>query len=100
MYYFVEKILGNAEADTIDVYTALDMFLPGLFAYRSILAGNVPMAIPNLRDKAERDKWRNDILCTDPKVAGDKALPTCSTGTPEIDDSVYDRIRKLWRKLY
>lgn len=32
MYNFVEKILGNSEADVIDVYEALDMFLPGLFA--------------------------------------------------------------------
>lgn len=37
MYHFTEKILGNPEADTIDVYEALEMFLPGMFAYRSIL---------------------------------------------------------------
>ena len=32
---------GERNADTIDVYEALDMFLPGLFAYRSILAGGI-----------------------------------------------------------
>jgi len=96
MYHFVEKILGNPDADTIDVYEALDMFLPGLFAYRSILDGGVPKDIPNLRDKSIRDAWRNDRACTDPKVAGDMLLPTFSKGTPEIEDSVYDYMKKLW----
>ena len=41
MYNFVEKALGNEKADTIDVYEALDMFLPGMFAYRSILQGGI-----------------------------------------------------------
>ena len=77
MYYFCERILGDESADIIDVYEAADMFLPGLFAYRSILAGGIPMEIPNLRDKAERDKWRNDTACTDPKAAGDMLQPSC-----------------------
>lgn len=89
MYNFAEKILGNKDADTIDVYEAMDMFLPGMFAFRSILAGGIPMDIPNLRDRAERDKWRNDTACTDPKVAGDMLLPTRLGGTPDIDDAVY-----------
>ena len=96
MYFFVERILGNKTADIIDVYEALDMFLPGMFAYRSVLAGGIPMEIPNLRDKAVRDMWRNDTACTDPKTAGDKLLPTFSKGTPNIDDEVYDYIKSLW----
>ena len=98
MYNFVEKIKGNPEADIIDVYEALDMFLPGMFAYRSILDGSVPKEIPNLRDPKIRDLWRNDTACTDPKVAGDMLQPTFSKGTPDIDDSVYDRIRALWEE--
>ena len=96
MYYFVEKIKGDPDADVIDVYEAMDMFLPGMFAYRSILAGNIPMEIPNLRDPEVRELWRNDTACTMPNVAGDMLLPTSSLGTPEIDDSVYDRVRALW----
>ena len=96
MYYFIKKILGDEDADTIDVYEALDMFLPGLFAYRSVIAGGIPLAIPDLRDKAERDKWRNDTTCTDPKAAGDMLLPTFSKGTPEIPQEVYDRMARLW----
>ena len=96
MYYFIKKILGDEDADTIDVYEALDMFLPGLFAYRSVMAGGIPLELPNLRDKAERDKWRNDTTCTDPKAAGDMLLPTFSKGTPEIPQEVYDRMAQLW----
>ena len=98
MYYFIKKILGDEDADTIDVYEALDMFLPGLFAYRSVMAGGIPMELPNLRDKAERDKWRHDTTCTDPKAAGDMLLPTFSKGTPEIPQEVYDRMERLWNE--
>ena len=98
MYNFVEKLLGNPSADTIDVYEALDMFLPGMFAYRSILDGNIPKEIPNLRDKSIRDLWRNDTACTIPEKAGDMLQPTFSLGTPDIDDSVYDRVRTIWEE--
>ena len=98
MYYFIKKILGDEDADTIDVYEALDMFLPGLFAYRSVMAGGIPMELPNLRDKTQRDKWRHDTTCTDPKAAGDMLLPTFSKGTPEIPQEVYDRMAKLWNE--
>ncbi len=94
MYNFVSKIQGDKDADIIDVYEALDMFLPGMFAYRSVLEGGIPMDIPNIRDNAERDKWRNDTACTDPKVAGDMLLPVFSKGNPEIDDSIYKEVAK------
>ena len=97
MYHFTEKILGNPEADTIDVYEALEMFLPGMFAYRSILNGGIPMEIPNLRDKSIRDQWRNDTACTDPGVAGDMLLPTFSRGTPDIEDGVYEHMKNIWQ---
>lgn len=98
MYHFVEKLLGNPEADTIDVYEAIDMFLPGLFAYRSVLKGGVPVEIPNLRDKAVRDQWRNDTACTDPKTAGDMLIPSYSKGNPPIDDAVYEHVRLKWEE--
>jgi len=98
MYNFIEKIKGNPLADTIDVYEALDMFLPGMFAYRSVLDGGVPKSIPNLRDKAEREKWRNDTACTDPKTAGDFLLPVFSKGNPDISPDVYERMAKLFEE--
>ncbi|MDD4699146.1 MAG: Gfo/Idh/MocA family oxidoreductase [Oscillospiraceae bacterium] len=98
MYHFVEKIKGNPDADIIDAYEALDMFLPGLFAYHSILNGSKPMQIPNLRDKSIRDDWRNDTSCTDPKVAKDMLLPTAKNGTPDINDGIYAHVKRLWGK--
>lgn len=96
IWNFVEKLRGNKDADIIDIYEALDMFLPGMFAYRSVLNGNKSMEIPDLRDKAVREKYRNDTTCTDPKVAGDMLIPTLSTGTPDIPDEVYAEQKKLW----
>ena len=96
MYNFVRKIQGDPDADIIDVYEALDMFLPGLFAYRSILNGGIPMEIPNLRDKAVRDLYRNDTACTDPAVAGDQLIPVFSKGNPEIPDAIYQEVKRKW----
>ena len=96
MYNFVRKIQGYEDADTIDVYEAMDMFLPGLFAYRSILAGGIPMEIPNLRDKAVRELWRNDTACSDKRVAGDMYFPSFSKGIPDIPDEVYAKEREKW----
>ena len=95
MYFFCEKVLGH-EAEIIDVYEACDMFLPGLFAYRSVLAGGQPMDIPDMRDPVQREKWRNDTACTDPKAAGDMLQPSYSKGNPEIPDEVY----AYWRKKF
>lgn len=96
MYYFVEKILGHDNDEVIDIYEALDMFLPGMFAYRSVLNGGIPMEIPDLRNKAVRDAYRNDTMCTSPKAAGDMLIPSFSKGTPRIDPAVYDDVRRKW----
>ncbi len=96
MYHFVEKILGNEDADIIDVYEALDMGLCGMMAYRSILNGNIPMEVPNMRDKAVREKYRNDVACTDPEVAGDQLIPYFSKGNPDIPDELYEEMREKW----
>lgn len=95
MYNAVQHIRGNQNADVVDVYEALDMFLPGYFALLSAIEGGKPMTIPDLRDPAQRDKWRNDDACTDPKTAKGTLLPSYSKGTPEIPSSVYDRLRDM-----
>ena len=96
MYNFVRKIQGDPDADIIDVYEALDMFLPGLFAYRSVLNGGIPMEIPNLREKSVRDLYRNDTACTDPSVAGAQLIPVFSKGNPEIPDAIYQEVKRKW----
>jgi len=97
-HFFIEKILGRPDGMhySIDVYTAIDMGLVGLFAYRSALNGNEPMEIPNLRNKDERDKWRNDVVCTNPEIAGDQLIPCYPTGDLEYPDEVYENVRRMW----
>lgn len=98
MYHFCEKILGR-ENDSIDVYEAADMFLCGMFAYRSILAGGIPMRIPNLRDKAERDLWRDDTASTDAKTAGDLLLPENGRDHGELSDKIKALLEKSAYKI-
>lgn len=98
MKNFIDKLCGIKGADIIDVYEALDMFLPGHFAYRSILADGKSMDIPNLRNKEEREIWRNDVCCTDPSVAGDSLWHCNKNGNPEIDEAIYLRQQELCEK--
>lgn len=96
---FIEKILGGEDGKwSIDVYKAVDMGICGILAYRSVLAGNEPIPVPDLRNKNERDAYRNDHACTTPEVAGDQLLPV--TSFPEyqdpLPDEVYDRVREKW----
>ncbi len=100
-YYIMESFLGSIRGReeckkyAIDVYQAMDMSLPGFLAYRSILAGNQPMAVPDFRDPAQREEYRFDTACTDPKVAGDKLLPT-RYGEKELPpEAAYERCRSM-----
>ena len=97
MHYFIDRILGKDDGgQMIDVYSALDMFLPGLLAYKSVFLGNLPVDVPDFRKKEERDKYRNDTFCVDPKVGGAMCVPSYSKGNPDIPDSVYEKVREMW----
>lgn len=96
MYNFIEKVKGNPEAEIIDIYEAMDMFLPGMLGYRSVLKGNVSVPVPNFRNREEREMYRNETACTDPKVAGDMLIPSYSKGNPDISDAVY----QYWKGRY
>ena len=94
-YNFVEAALGR-EADYIDIYSAIDMCLCGIFAYRSILKGGIPMEIPNLRDKAEREKWRNDELSVFAPEGSPNKIPSNSQGITSMPDEVYAKQKELF----
>ena len=100
MHFFCEKLLGEADAETIDIYEAMDMFLPGLLAYRSVLNGGAPMQIPDFRDPKQREPFRNDTACTDPKVAGEQYIPSYSKGDPDVPQSVYDGWARKYKENY
>ena len=98
-HFFIERILGNPDGIkySIDVYRAVDMGICGILAYRSALKGNAPVRVPDLRNRAERDAYRNDNRCTNPKVAkGEDLLPCYPGGSMEYPDSVYENVRRLW----
>lgn len=96
-HFFLEKILGRPAGEwAIDVYTACDMGLCGLMAWRSVLAGNAPMEVPDFRKKEIRDRYRDDNACCTPEVAGDQLLPFTAYPLPEFSDEVYENVRKQW----
>lgn len=98
-HYFIEKILGNPEGAkySIDVYGAVDMGIVGILAYRSALAGGAPVAVPDLRDPAQRDAWRHDNRCTNPKIAsGEDLLPCAPEGNFIDPPEVYEEVRQIW----
>ena len=99
--YFVGAVLGDSEGTehTISVYDALDMSLPGLLAYRSIINGGTPFEVPDLRDKTVRDRYRNDLYSTDPRTPDEYRLPTSKYGTPEVGDEVYDKVKEELLKV-
>ncbi len=94
--YFIGAILGDEEGKkhSIDIYSALDMALPGLLAYRSIVNKGMPYDIPDLRDMTIRDKYREDHYCTDPRTPDAFRLPTSKCGTPVVEDSVYKQVQE------
>jgi len=97
-YYCMENFIKAARgeaADIVDVYEALDMFFVGHFGYLSVLDGNIPKAIPNFRNKEEREPYRNDTACTFPDKAGDMLLPIVN-GCTDLPDEVYERVQKMY----
>ena len=90
----VDYFLGNEEADIVDLYEALNMWMVGFFGYISVLSGGIPMEIPDLHDRKIRDSFRDDNRCTDPNIAGKQLLPSNSNGNPEFPEEVYEEKNK------
>jgi hypothetical protein len=95
---FVEKINGNPAADTIDIYMALDMCMCGIFAYRSILAGGIPMEVPNFRDKAVREKYRNDRKSVFADPDSPDYMPSNNQGITSYPDEIYAEQKRLFEE--
>jgi len=97
-YYFIRSILEDEVAieRSINVYEAMDMSIPGILAYRSIVNGNKPIKVPNLRNKEERDAYRDDRFCTFPDIAGDQWVSNNNWGDPEIPDEIHAEVKRKW----
>ncbi len=106
IYYMMECFLGSIRGReecrryAIDVYQAMDMVLPGFLAYRSILSGGEPFAVPDFRIPEQREPYRHDTACTDPKVAGDRLLPVKSGEPTAVPEDAYARCREMFEKGY
>ncbi|MBQ7404070.1 MAG: Gfo/Idh/MocA family oxidoreductase [Lentisphaeria bacterium] len=59
LYYFARQILTGEPAPW-DIYSACDVTLAGIMAVRSHEQNGAPMEIPDFRDPAVREKYRND----------------------------------------
>ncbi len=59
LYFFAREILTGEKAPW-DVYSGADVTLAGIQALRSAVAEGEPMEIPDFRDPAVRDRYRND----------------------------------------
>lgn len=92
MHFFLQRILGREGGErSIDVYQAMDMSLPGILEYRSIWEGNSTVEVPDFRDKAVREQYRNDNWALDPAMAGEGQPDMSSSfGKVEVPDSVFE----------
>lgn len=96
-YFFIEKILGKPDGQwCIDVYQAVDMGICGILAWRSATSGNIPIAVPDLRDPSQRDAYRNDHACTTPEVAKEQLMPVTSYPYEPIPQEKYEEIRDIY----
>ncbi len=59
LYYFARQILFGDPAP-FDIYTGADCTMAGILAYRSAMENGKAFDIPNFRNKAERDPYRDD----------------------------------------
>ena len=59
LYYFARQLLFG-ETAPFDIYSAADVTIPGILAYRSAQENGKAYDVPDFRHKAERRKWRND----------------------------------------
>jgi predicted dehydrogenase len=92
MHFFLQSILGRTgDENLIDVYSALDMTLPGILGYKSICEGNIPIDVPDMRIKSIREKYRNDNWSLDPNMAGPGQPDYSSSfGPVEVPDALYE----------
>ena len=98
-YFFLEKIQGKPDGDwAIDVYQAVDMGICGILAWRSAVNGNIPIAVPDLRDPAQRDAYRNDHACTTPAVAGDQLMPMTTFPHEPVPAEKFEEVRQMYLK--
>lgn len=92
--YFASAIRGEIEPD-IDIYQAIDMTSIGILGYKSALEHGTPQEVVDFRDKAAREKFRNDDWNPDPsRPCPNKPFPSV-LGKIEIPPEELTKFREL-----
>ncbi len=93
---FFRAVRGEEE-EGIDVYRAMDMWLCGMFAFRSALSGENAQRVPDFRKKEERDQYRFDEKS--PFSDGENRLPSLAGDPGKLPEKgVYVRQKSAYRK--
>ena len=58
--YFFAREIRDGTPGPFDLYTAADCTSTGILAYRSACEAGTPYDVPDFRDKAQREPWRDD----------------------------------------
>ena len=74
VYNFVEYVLNDVPV-FFDVYRGCCMSAVAILGWRSCLENGKVYAIPDFKDKAQRDAWRDDDLTPFPDENGNVTLP-------------------------
>jgi len=77
LYYFARQILFGTPAP-FEVYSAADVTIAGIQAFRSSINNGEPMEIPDFRDPGMRKKYRNDNWSQEPYFAQHTVFPVDS----------------------
>lgn len=92
---FAEAIRDGGSPE-IDVFAGVEMSIVGIQAWRSALDDSAPFEIPDLRDMAERDRYRDDHWSPDPSRGGSDRPPSSILGRIEPGDDARRLAASVW----
>lgn len=96
-HYFAKAIREGSEP-LIDVYKAIDMTSVGILGYRSALQGGIPVEVPDFRDRAVREMYRDDDWNPDPARRREGMPYPSVLGDIPVSDENIARFAELRRK--
>lgn len=92
LYYFARQIF-TGEPAPFEIYNAADCTIPGILAYRSQAEGGKTYGVPDFRDPAAREQWRDDDYAQ-PRYDTEKGVFT-DAQDPELAQQFSLTIRDL-----
>jgi len=86
-YYFAEAI-RNGTQPIFDVYDGCAMSAVGICGWKSALDGGKEVEIPNFRDKAAREKYREDNFCPVHTYPGTRWIPNTTRPGVTLEEQI------------